>query len=156
MRQIQIETGGSTVLCFINTNQILFVMFISFYLTYCIKEFIKGKILSIWNIKKVSDYETATAWNRGISWKYFFTYRSDCICFVYFSIFDILYIRGYQRQHFWTLNLRMLSNEAATDWNGRIPCKIIKSLTKWYLIFFLLYCYIQCIKKVIIGEMFLY
>ena len=129
MRQIQLETGGSTVFCFINTNQIVFVMFISFYLTYCIKEFIKGKIFWIWNKKSVRLWGSYGL-KQGNLLKIFFTYRSDCICFVYFSIFDILYIRGYQGQHFWTLKLKILSNEAAADWNRGIPCKIIKSLTK--------------------------
>ena len=34
--------------------------------------------------------------------------------FVYFSIFDLLYQRGYQRQYFWTLNIKVLAYEAAT------------------------------------------
>ena len=32
--------------------------------------------------------------------------------FVYFSIFDLLYQRGYQSQYFWTLNLKVLAYEA--------------------------------------------
>ena len=35
-------------------------------------------------------------------------------CFVYFSIFDLLYQRGYQRQYFWAFNLKVLAYEAAT------------------------------------------
>ena len=33
---------------------------------------------------------------------------------IYFSIFDLLYQSGYQRQYFWTLNLKVLAYEAAT------------------------------------------
>ena len=43
IRQIQPETGESLVI-FQNTDPIVFVLFISLFLTYCIKEGIKGNI----------------------------------------------------------------------------------------------------------------
>ena len=46
MRQIQPETGGSLVI-FQNIDRIVFFLFISLFLTYCIKEGIKGNILGI-------------------------------------------------------------------------------------------------------------
>ena len=41
---------------------------------------------------------------------------TDPIVFVTFIslFFDLLYQRGYQRQYFWTLHLKVLSYEAAT------------------------------------------
>ena len=59
---------------------------------------------------------------------------SNCICFVHFSIFDLLYQRGYQRQYFWALNLKVLAYEAATAWNRGIPCKILTFLIILYLV----------------------
>ena len=43
MRQIRPETGESLAI-FQNTDPIIFVLFISIFLTYCIKEVIKGNI----------------------------------------------------------------------------------------------------------------
>ena len=43
MRQLRPETGVSLAM-FQNTNPIVLVLFISIFLTYCIKEFIKGNI----------------------------------------------------------------------------------------------------------------
>ena len=78
-------------------------------------------------------YEAATAWNRGIPCN-FSKHWSNCICFISFSIFDLLYQRGYQRQYFWTLNLKVLDYEAATAWNMGITCKILAFLIKLYLV----------------------
>ena len=101
-------------------------------LTYCIKEVIKGKIFWIPNLKVLA-YDAATTWNRGIICS-FSKHWSNCICFVYFSIFDLLYQRGYQRQYLWTLNLKVLAYEAATAWNRGIPCKILTFLIRLYLV----------------------
>ena len=46
MRQLQPETGESLEI-FQNTDPIVFVLFISIFLNYCIKEGIKGNILDI-------------------------------------------------------------------------------------------------------------
>ena len=101
-------------------------------LIYCIKEVIKGKIF--WRLnKKVLAYEAVTAWNRGIPCN-FSKHWSNCICFVYFSIFDLLYQRAYQRQYYWTLNLKVLVCEVATAWTRGIPCKILTFLIKLYLV----------------------
>ena len=43
MRELQPETGESIELSF-NTDPIVFVLFISLFLTYCIKEGIKGNM----------------------------------------------------------------------------------------------------------------
>ena len=59
---------------------------------------------------------------------------SNCICFIYFSIFDLLYQKGYQRQNFWILNLKVLAYEAASAWNRGIPGKILNFLIKLYLV----------------------
>ena len=93
-------------------------------LTYCIKEVIKSKIFWILN-KKVLAYEAATAWNRGIPCN-FSKHWSNCLCFVCLSIIDLLYQRGYQRQYFWTLNLKVLAYGAATAWNRGIPSNFSK------------------------------
>ena len=76
--------------------------------------------------------EAATAWNRGNPLQFFSKHWSNCICFIYFSIFDLLYQIEYQRQLFWTLNLKVLAYEAATAWNREIPCKIFKFLIGSY------------------------
>ena len=84
-------------------------------------------------MKKGLAYEAATARNRGIPCN-FSKHWSNCICFIYFYIFDLLYQRGYQRQYFWTLNSKVLAYEAATAWNRWIPCKILTFLIKLYLV----------------------
>ena len=58
MRQIWPEPGESLAI-FHNTDPIVFVFFISLFLTYCIKERIKGNIWTL-NIKVLA-YEAATA-----------------------------------------------------------------------------------------------
>ena len=115
-------------------------------LTYCIKEVINGKILWRLNLKVLA-YEAATAWKRVIPCN-FLKHWSNCICFVYFSIFDLLYQRGYQMQYFWTLHLKVLAYETATAWNRGIPCKILTFLIKLYLVL------LNGSKKVIRGEIF--
>ena len=93
-------------------------------LTYCIKEVINGKIFWRLNLK-VLTYEAATAWNRRIPCNVS-KHWSNYICFIHFSIFDLLYQRGYHRQYFWTLHLKVLAYEAATAWNRGIPCNFSK------------------------------
>ena len=107
-------------------------------LTYCVKEVINGKIFWRLNEKRLA-YEAATAWNRGILCN-FSNHWSNCICFVYFSIFDLLYQRGYQRHCFWILNLKVLAYETATAWNRGIPGKILNFLIRSYLFCLLIYC----------------
>ena len=104
-------------------------------------------------MQKVPIYEAATAWNRGIPC-IFSKYLSDCICFFYFSIFELLYEIGYQRQYFWTLNLNVLDYEAAMFRNRGIPYKHLKLIIKLYLFCLLFYCSTWCIKKVIRGKVF--
>ena len=59
MRQLWPETGEPLAI-FHSTDPIVFVLFISIFLTYCIKEGIKGNIF--WTLKlKVLAYEAATA-----------------------------------------------------------------------------------------------
>ena len=70
---------------------------------------------------------------KGNPLQFFSKHWSNCICFIYFSIFDLLYQRGYQRKYFWTLNLKLLAYEAATAWNRGIPWKILKFLIRLYL-----------------------
>ena len=84
-------------------------------------------------MKKVLAYEAATAWNRGIPCN-FSIHWSNCICFVYFLIFDLLYHWRYQRKYFWTLNLKVLAYEAATAWISGIPGKILNFLIKLHLV----------------------
>ena len=50
----------------------------------------------------------------GESLAIFFQNTDPIVFFIYFSIFDLLYQRGYQRQYLWTLNLKVLAYEAAT------------------------------------------
>ena len=107
-------------------------------LTYCIKEVINVKIF--WRLnEKVLAYEAATAWNRWIPCN-FPKHWSNCICFVYLSIFDLLYQRGYKRQYFWTLHLKVLAYEADMAWNRGIPGKILNFLIRSYLFCLLIYC----------------
>ena len=122
-------------------------MFCSFLysLTYCIKEVIKGKIF--WRLnEKILVYEAATAWNRRLLQ---FFQNNDPIVFVLFiSIsFDLLYQRGYQRQYFWTITLKVLAHEAPTALNRGITCKILKSLIKLYLFCLLFYFFYVLYKK---------
>ena len=73
-------------------------------LTYCINEVIKNKIF--WRLnEKVPSSEVDTTWDRVIPW-IFSKHWSNCILFIYFSIFDILYQRGYRKKYLWTLNLK--------------------------------------------------
>ena len=106
---------GNTLHFFKILIQIYLLRSFLYYLTYCIKEVIKGKIFWILNLKMLA-YEAATAWNRGIPCN-FSKHWSNCICFVYLSIFDLLYQSGYQRHYFWTWHLKVLAREAATAWN---------------------------------------
>ena len=101
-------------------------------LTYCVKEVINGKIFCRLDLKVLA-HDEATAWNSGIPCN-FSIHWSNCICFIYISIFDLLYQRGYQRQYLWSLNLKVLVYEAATAWNRGIPCKILTFLIKLYLV----------------------
>ena len=117
---------------FQSTIQLYLLCLFLYSFTYCIKEVIKGMIFWILD-KKVTAYEAATAQNMGIPCK-FSKHWSNCIFFIYFSIFDLLYQRGYQRQYFWTLHLKVLAYEAAMAWNMGIPCKILKLLI---ILFFL-------------------
>ena len=83
---------------------------------------------------KVSDHEAHTAWNRVIPCIFF--QNTDPVVFVLFNsiYFYLLYQRGYQRQYFWTLYLKLLAYEAATAWNRGIPCNIWNFLIKLYLV----------------------
>ena len=101
-------------------------------LNYCIKEVIKSKIFWRLNLKVLA-YEAATAWNWVIPCN-FSKHLPNCICFIYFSNFELLYQRGYQGQYFWTLNLKVLAYEAATAWNRGIHGKILKFLIRLYLV----------------------
>ena len=102
-------------------------------MTYCIKEVINGKIFWRLNDKSVGLWGSYGL-KQGNPLQFSSKHLSNCICFVYFSILDLLYQRGYQRQYFWTLHLKVLAYEAATAWNRGIPCKILKLLIKLYLI----------------------
>ena len=111
-------------------------------LTYCIKEVIEGKIF--WRLNENCWPMRQLRPETGESLAIFSKHWSNCICFVYFSIFDSLYQIGYQRQYFWTLNLKVLAYEAATAWNRRIPCNFSKHLSNYiclyiFYIFDLLY-----------------
>ena len=83
----------------------------------------------------------------GESLAIFSKHWSNCICFVYLSIFDLLYQRGYQRQYLWTLHLKVLAYEVDTDWNRGIPGKILKMLIKLYLFCFLLWFLLNVSKR---------
>ena len=91
------------------TTQIQLYLLRSFLysLTSCIKEVIKGKIFWRMNLK-VLDNEAATAWNREIP-SHFSKHWYNCICFVYFSIFDLLYQRGYQKSSYYKKKMFQLS-----------------------------------------------
>ena len=100
-------------------------------LTYCIKEVINGKIF--WRLNE----KTVGLWGsyglkQGNPLQFFSKHWSNCICFVYFSIFDLLYQRGYQRQYFWKLYLKVLDYEAAMAWNMVIRCKNLNFLIKLF------------------------
>ena len=115
-------------------------------LTYCIKEVIKGNIL--WRLNEKS----AGLWGRyslkqANPLQFFAIHWSNCVCFIYFYIFDLLYQRGYQRQYFWTLILKVLVYEAATSWNRRIPCKILKFLIRLHSFFILIYFLLNVSKR---------
>ena len=93
-----------------------------FSLTYCIKELINGKIFWRLNGRMVG------LWGRyglkqGNPLPFVSKHWSKCICFVYFSIFDLLDQREYQRQYFWTLHLKVLAHEAATPEIGESLAK---------------------------------
>ena len=104
IRQIQPEAGKHLVLFFKILIQLYLLRSYLYSLTYCIKEFINDKIF--WRLKlKVLAYEADTAWNRGIPCN-FSKHCFKCICFVYFSIFDLLYQRGYQRQLFFDIKFK--------------------------------------------------
>ena len=108
-------------------------------LTYCIKEVINGKIF--WRfIEKSVGLWGSYGLKQGNPLQFFSKHWSNCICFVYFSIFDLLYQRGYQRQYFWTLHLKVLDYEAATAWNRGIHCKILNFWIISYLFVLLIYC----------------
>ena len=98
-----------------------------YYLTYCIKKVIKSKIFWRLNEKSVGLWGSYGL-KQGNPLQFFSKHWSNCICLVYFFIFDLLYQIGYQRQCFWTLPLKVLAYEAGTAWNRGIPCKILTFL----------------------------
>ena len=93
-------------------------------LTYFIKEVIKGKIFWRLNEKRAGLWGSYVL-KQGNPLQFFL--NTDPIVFVLFIsiFFDLLYQRGYQRQYFWTLNLKVLAYEADMPWNRVIPCKIL-------------------------------
>ena len=108
-------------------------------LTYCIKEVIKGKIF--WRLnKKSTGIWGSYGLKQGNPLQFFSKHWSNCICFLYFFIFELLYQREYQRQYFWTLNLKVLAYEAATAWNRGISCKILTFIIRSYFFCLLIYC----------------
>ena len=129
----------------------LFCLFLYFWLT--VSNRVSKAIFSDITFKSVG------LWGRyglkqGNPLQFFSKHWSNCICFVYFSIFDLLYQRGYQRQYFWTLHLKVLAYEVATAWNRGIPCKILNFLIQLYLLCSFLYSLTYCIKQVINGKIF--
>ena len=96
---------------------------------------------------KVLAYEATTAWNRGIPCN-FSKYWSNCICFVYFSVFELLYQTGYQRQYVWTWNLKVLAYEAATAWNRGIPCNFFQNTDPILFVLFIFYFWLAVSNRV--------
>ena len=130
---------GIPCISFKTIIQLYFYCSFLYSLTYCIKEFIKGKIF--WRLnEKSAGLLGSYGLKQGNSSQLISKHWSNCICFVYFSIFDLLYQRGYQRQYFWTLSLKVFAYDAAMVWNRGIPCKILKLLIKLYLFCFRIYC----------------
>ena len=133
---------GNTLYIFFNIIPIIFVTFIFLFFDLFFKEVIKGKIF--WRLnKKVSAYEAAKAWNRGISCN--FSQNTDPIVFVLFTFlfFYLLYQKGYQWQYFCKLHLKVLACEPDTAWNRGIPCKILKSIIKFI-------CFVSCFIVILI------
>ena len=123
---------GITCIFFKILIQLYFLCSYIYSLTYCIKEVIKCKIF--WRLnKKMCRSMRRLRPETGESLTIFSKHWSNCICYIYFYIFYLLYQRGYQGQYFWTLNLKVLAYEAATAWNRGILCKILKFLIKLYL-----------------------
>ena len=126
---------------------ILFKIIIQLYLlrsflysvTYCIKEVTNGKTFWIWNEKSVGLWGSYGL-KQGNTLQFFSKHWSNCICFVYLSIFDLLYQRGYQRPYFWALNLKVLAYEAASACNRGIHSKILTFLIRSYLFCLLINC----------------
>ena len=127
MRQIQPGTGESPVFFFITLIKLYLLCSFLHTLTYCIKEVIKGRIFWRSNEKSVGLWGTHRP-KQDNTLQFFSKPWFNCICFVYFYIFDLLYQRGYQRQYFGHWNLNLLAYDAATAWNREIPCKILKLL----------------------------
>ena len=55
----------------------------------------------------------------GESFAIFFKTLIQLYFFINFSIFDLLYQRGYQRKYFWAISLKLLAYEATVNGNGR-------------------------------------
>ena len=138
MRQLRPETGWSLTIVFKTLIQFyLFCLFLYFWLTVS-KRVSKAIFLDI-------TFKSVGLWGRyglkqGNPLQFLSKHWSNFICFVYFSIFGLMYKRGYQRQYFWPLNLKVLAYEAATAWNRGTPWKILKLLIKLYLFCLLVYC----------------
>ena len=64
----------------------------------------------------------------GESLVIFFKILFQLYLFCFFSIFVLMCPRGYQRQYFWTINLKLFAYayEATTEQNRGIPCKILR------------------------------
>ena len=107
-------------------------------LTFYIKEVIKGKIFWRLNDKSVGLWDNYSL-KQGNPLQVF-KILIQLYLFCFFSIFDLLYQTGYQRQYFLTLNLKVLACEAAKAWSKGIPCKILKLLIKLFLLCLLVYC----------------
>ena len=143
---------GNPLYLFQNTNPIIFVTFISLFFDLLYQRGYQRQYFWTLNLKVLA-YEAATAWNRGIPCN-FSKHWSNCICFIYFYIFDLLNQRGYQSQYFWTLNLKVLAYEAATAWNRVIPFNFFQNTDLIVFVLFISLFLTYCIKEGIKGNIF--
>ena len=124
MRQLRPETGESLDIFFKTLIQLyLFYLFFNILLTVS-KRVSKSIFLDI-TFKSVGIWGSYSL-KQGNPLHFFSKHWSNCICFVYFSIFDLLYQRGYQMQYFWTLPLKVLAYESDTAWFRDIPLQNLK------------------------------
>ena len=130
---------GNPLQSFKTVIQLYLLCLFLYSLNYCIEEVIKDKIFWRLNLEVLA-YESATASNRLIPCSFLSKHWSNCICFICFSIFDLLYQRGYQRQYLCTLNLKCWPMMKLRPETGESIRKILKSSINLYLFCLLLYC----------------
>ena len=129
------------ILCIVlqNSNPIVFVIFIYLFFDLLYqRDYQRWYVLeSKWKCFGVQGRYSLNQWN---NFNIFQSTNTIVIVLFIYLLFYFLYQRGYQRQYFWTLSLKVLAYEAATNWNMGTSCRILRPLIKLYFFCLQIFC----------------